>query len=126
MVFGSISAIVLFRILIDVSKSSIGYNDKYMAEAQNIIEKHRDGSVTRRFVCECGNSVYRKNFATDVIEFISRKGTPKNIRPLPTDNVSKVEIFCESCGRSHIVAGIVENITISDDPFIHTPIAKEN
>lgn len=95
-------------------------------EPQNIIEKHRDGSVTRRFICECGNSVYRKNFATDVIEFISRKGTPKNIRPLPTDSVSKIEIFCESCDRSHLVFGVTENTEILDDYFIHTPIAKDN
>ena len=95
-------------------------------EPQNIIEKHPDGSTTRRFVCQCGNSVYRKNLATDVIEFISRKGTPKNIRPLQTDNVSKIEIFCEACGNSHLVFGIHEGTTISDDHFIHTPIAKEN
>lgn len=94
-----------------------------MGEAQNIMEHNRDGSVSRRFVCECGNSVYKKNLTTGAIEFLARQGSNK-ITPIPLDNVSQVEIMCPVCKTGHLLVDVKEGVGISEEHFIHTDVAK--
>jgi hypothetical protein len=94
-----------------------------MGEAQNIMEHNRDGSVSRRFVCECGNSVYKKNLTTGAIEFLARQGANK-ITPIPLDNVSQVEIMCPACKTGHLLVDVKEGVGISEEHFIHTDVAK--
>ncbi len=94
-----------------------------MGEAQNIMEHNRDGSVSRRFVCECGNSVYKKNLTTGAMEFLARRES-HSITLLPVDNVSQAEIICPSCKASHLVVDVKEGIGVSEEHFIHTDVAK--
>lgn len=94
-----------------------------MSDARIIIENHRDGSLYRRLICECGHSVYKKNLKTGVIEFLARKGG-KQIKPLPLNGVAQTEVFCELCGKGHLVLDVQEGLTGSDDYSIHTDIAK--
>lgn len=94
-----------------------------MANAQNLLETHRDGTMYKRLICECGNSLYKKNIKTGVIEFLARKGG-KQIKPLPLNGVSQTEIFCERCGKGHLLVDVQEGMRASDDHSIHTDIAK--
>lgn len=94
-----------------------------MPETTNVFENHKDGSLYRRLICECGNSVYKKNLKTGVIEFLARTGG-KQVEPIPLDGVSQTKVFCEKCGSGHIVLGVQEGLGISDEPSLHTDIAK--
>lgn len=94
-----------------------------MAETTNVFEGHEQGNLYRRLICECGNSVYKKNLKTGVIEFLARKGG-KQIKPIPLGGVAQTEVFCEKCGRGHIVVDVQEGSGIEDDLTLHTDIAK--
>lgn len=85
-------------------------------------EKHRDGSVWRRHVCDkCGTSVYKKNMDTDAIRLLSPQRTEYEITPTRYDGLTELKIKCNNCGMVNIDVGVIEEITIGDS---HT-LAKE-
>lgn len=83
-----------------------------MQEAQHITKHEDDGSVSRRFVCQCGHSVYKKNLTTDTISFLSRGA---EIQITPVGDVTQNIIRCERCKAEHIVVGVAEGIGAVDN-----------
>ena len=94
-----------------------------MVDTQNVFENHKDGSMYRRLICECGNSVYKKNLKTGVIEFLARKGG-KQIKPLPLNGVAQTEVFCEKCEKGHIIVDVQEGLNALDEHSLHSDVAK--
>lgn len=95
-----------------------------MDKTENLHEKHPDGSVWRRFICDCGKVVYKKNLTTGTLQFISGSRKPKDIKQLHNGGVAQNKIFCEFCGMGHIVVDVVENIGLSEDYTVNKEVAK--
>lgn len=89
------------------------------------LEKHRDGSVWKRLVCSCGNSVYKKNLTNGTITFLAR-GADKEIRSIPLNNVTQQIIKCEMCGKEHIDVGIFEGMGIVEEFTVAKDFAGDN
>lgn len=82
-----------------------------MQQAQHITKHEADGTVSRRFLCQCGNSIYKKNLTTGTISFLARGA---EIQITPIGDVTQNIIRCDGCKAEHIVVGIVEGSGVVD------------
>lgn len=73
-------------------------------------EEHSDGSMHRRFICSCGNVVYKKNLTTGEYTLLDKNYKSKL---LPCGNQGEYTFLCD-CGLEHIVRNIKEGTGIVD------------
>lgn len=73
--------------------------------------KHGDGSVHRRFICTCGNVVYKKDLKTG--EYTLQDKNYKS-KLLPGKENGEYVYQCD-CGLDHIVMNIKEEVEVGDN-----------